>query len=56
MVYHFNFMQHFRIITALQDYEQAIKIDPNNESLVQDAKMIRKIIQGSNSGDEDTVE
>ncbi|RDD46300.1 Dyslexia susceptibility 1 candidate gene 1 protein-like protein [Trichoplax sp. H2] len=43
-------------VDALQDYDQAISLDPDNEGLKQDADMIRKIIQGSNPSDEDTVE
>ena len=33
---------------ALQDYEAALKIDPKNETLVEDASKLRTIIQ---SGD-----
>ncbi|XP_023216851.1 dynein assembly factor 4, axonemal-like [Centruroides sculpturatus] len=31
---------------GLQDYEEALKIDPNNRELLEDAKKIRKTIQG----------
>jgi len=35
-------------VEALQDYEAALKIDPKNENLVEDAKKLRKIIQSEN--------
>ncbi|MEQ2194717.1 hypothetical protein XENOCAPTIV_002023 [Xenoophorus captivus] len=34
-------------VTGLQDYEAALKIDPHNEALQEDAQIIRDIIQGS---------
>ncbi|EDO29978.1 predicted protein [Nematostella vectensis] len=34
-------------VEALKDYESALKIDPNNESLRADADRIRAIIQGT---------
>ncbi|XP_012722946.2 dynein assembly factor 4, axonemal [Fundulus heteroclitus] len=38
---------------GLQDYEAALQIDPHNEALREDARIIRNIIQGS-SGDDET--
>ncbi|XP_037539040.1 dynein assembly factor 4, axonemal [Nematolebias whitei] len=35
---------------GLQDYEAALKIDPHNEALQEDAQRIRDIIQGSAAG------
>lgn len=35
------------IFSALKDYEDALKLDPKNESLQQDADRIRNIIQGT---------
>lgn len=37
----------FTFLLGLQDYECALKIDPNNEQLMEDADKIRKIIQSS---------
>jgi hypothetical protein len=34
-------------ISALKDYEEALKLDPRNESLKADAERIRNIIQGT---------
>src|SRR6218665_1064893 len=34
-------------VEALQDYEAALKLNPNEKSLMDDAEKIRKIIQGS---------
>ncbi|KAM4677289.1 dynein axonemal assembly factor 4 [Discoglossus pictus] len=39
-------------VEGLQDYEAAVKIDPNNENLQNDAEKIRQIIQGSSSDPE----
>lgn len=33
--------------TGLQDYEAALKIDPNNKQVREDAEKMRKIIQSS---------
>lgn len=33
--------------TGLQDYEVALKIDPNNKQVREDAEKMRKIIQSS---------
>ena len=33
-------------ISGLLDYEAALKIDPNNEKLKEDAKHIRETIEG----------
>ena len=35
------------IIAALKDYEDALKLNPQNEDLRADAERIRKIIQGT---------
>ena len=40
------------IFTGLQDYEAALKIEPDNESLKSDADRIRRVILSS-SGTED---
>ncbi|KAM4554492.1 dynein axonemal assembly factor 4 [Fundulus diaphanus] len=37
---------------GLQDYEAALQIDPHNEALLEDARIIRNIIQGSSGHDE----
>lgn len=34
-------------ISALKDYEEGLKLDPKNESLIADAERIRNIIQGT---------
>lgn len=35
------------LLLGLQDYEAALKIDPANELVAQDAEKIRHIIQGT---------
>ncbi|XP_017297249.1 dynein assembly factor 4, axonemal [Kryptolebias marmoratus] len=39
---------------GLQDYEAALKIDPHNEALQEDAQRIRDMIQGSAAGQTET--
>ena len=34
------------LFSGLMDYEAALKIDPHNETLNQDAERIRQVIQG----------
>lgn len=34
-------------ISGLQDYDAALKLDPNNKQLQKDAENIRNIIQGT---------
>ena len=41
----FVFLIYF--LSALQDYESALKLDPKNVDLKNDSERIRKIIQGS---------
>ncbi|XP_035664317.1 dynein assembly factor 4, axonemal-like [Branchiostoma floridae] len=44
-------------VEGLMDYEAALKIDPKNETLAQDAERIRQIIQGSTGkNDNDALE
>lgn len=38
---------HCYINTGLQDYEAALKIDPSNKIVQNDAEKIRNIIQGT---------
>ena len=37
----------FLSVAGLQDYEAALKIDPNNAQLKEDAEKMRQVIQGS---------
>lgn len=41
------YMQMTEYVSALEDYESAVKLDPNNHDLQKDAERIRKVIRGS---------